>query len=117
MNGAVPDGTVTPIALLALTQVVEARRNGPQANLWKGRMPDPDRHFCHALERRDRGTVVFRSFLGYTTYKMSLVTREGLIVAIVLSVVPFVILWVLVKLLPAWPAGNPASFSEATPAH
>jgi hypothetical protein len=48
---------------------------------------------------------------------MSLVTREGLIVAIVLSVVPFVILWVLVKLLPAWPAGNPASFSEATPAH
>jgi len=40
------------------------------------------------------GQLFSKSFLGYTTYNMSLVTREGLIVANVLIVVPFVILWV-----------------------
>jgi len=44
-----------------------------------------------------------KSFLGYTTYKMTLITREGLLVAIALTLLPLVFLWVLVKLLPPWP--------------
>ena len=34
---------------------------------------------------------------------MGLVTREGLLVAIGLTILPLVFLWVLVKLLPPWP--------------
>jgi Ni/Fe-hydrogenase subunit HybB-like protein len=49
------------------------------------------------------GQLFSKSFLGYTTYKMSLITREGLFMAIALTILPLVILWVLVKLLPPWP--------------
>jgi Ni/Fe-hydrogenase subunit HybB-like protein len=48
------------------------------------------------------GQLFSKSFLGYTTYKMSLVTKEGLLVAIALTLLPLGILWVLVKLLPPW---------------
>jgi hypothetical protein len=34
---------------------------------------------------------------------MSLVTREGLLVAIALTLLPLLFLWVLIKLLPPWP--------------
>jgi predicted membrane protein len=48
------------------------------------------------------GQLFSKSFLGYTTYKMAFATKEGLLPAIVLLVLPFVILWGLVKLLPPW---------------
>ena len=46
------------------------------------------------------GQLFSKSFLGYTTYKMEFATREGLLIAIVLMILPFLILWGLVKLLP-----------------
>jgi Ni/Fe-hydrogenase subunit HybB-like protein len=49
------------------------------------------------------GQLFSKSFLGYTTYKMSLVTHEGLLVAIGLTILPLFFLWVLLKLLPPWP--------------
>ena len=49
------------------------------------------------------GQLFSKSFLGYTTYKMSLITKEGLLAAIVLSILPLIILAVLVRLLPPWP--------------
>ena len=48
------------------------------------------------------GQLFSKSFLGYTTYKMEFATREGLLPAIVLMILPFVILWVLIRLLPPW---------------
>ncbi len=48
------------------------------------------------------GQLFSKSFLGYTTYKMSLITREGLLMAVFLTILPLGILWVLVKLLPPW---------------
>ena len=48
------------------------------------------------------GQLFSKSFLGYTTYKMELVTREGLLPAIGLMLLPFAIFFVLVKLLPPW---------------
>jgi hypothetical protein len=48
---------------------------------------------------------------------MGLVTREGLLVAIVLTVLPLAILWVLVKLLPPWPERIAGSLPAATPAN
>ncbi len=49
------------------------------------------------------GQLFSKSFLGYTTYKMALATKEGLFVAIALTLLPLLFLWVLVKLLPPWP--------------
>jgi Ni/Fe-hydrogenase subunit HybB-like protein len=48
------------------------------------------------------GQLFSKSFLGYTTYKLELVTREGLLVAIGLCILPLLFLWALVKLLPPW---------------
>ena len=49
------------------------------------------------------GQLFSKSFLGYTSYKVDLVTREGLLPAIGLMLLPFVIFFVLIKLLPPWP--------------
>ena len=49
------------------------------------------------------GQLFSKSFLGYTTYKLEFATREGLGVALVLLVLPFVLLAALVRLLPPWP--------------
>jgi predicted membrane protein len=48
------------------------------------------------------GQLFSKSFLGYTTYKMALATKEGLLVAIALTLLPLFFLWVLMKLLPPW---------------
>ena len=96
-------GTITPLALLFLTQVVK--------------LPEIARKYMYVLSGSLAligvlamrwnvvigGQLFSKSFLGYTTYKMSLVTREGLLVAIFLTLLPLVFLWVLIKLLPPWP--------------
>jgi Ni/Fe-hydrogenase subunit HybB-like protein len=48
------------------------------------------------------GQLFSKSYLGYTTYKMQFATREGLLTSIVLMILPMVILWLLMKLLPPW---------------
>ena len=48
------------------------------------------------------GQLFSMSFLGYTTYNKGFVARQGLLVAIVLTLLPFIILWALIKLLPPW---------------
>ena len=53
------------------------------------------------------GQLFSKSFLGYTTYKMALVTREGSLVAVGLSILPLFILWALIKLLPPWNTEHP----------
>jgi Ni/Fe-hydrogenase subunit HybB-like protein len=46
------------------------------------------------------GQLFSKSFLGYTTYKVEFATREGLLPAIALMILPVAILWVLLKLFP-----------------
>ena len=48
------------------------------------------------------GQLFSKSFLGYTTYKLDLISREGLLIAIALLILPFIILSVLTHLLPPW---------------
>jgi len=55
------------------------------------------------------GQMFSKSFRGLTAYKMELGGIEGLFVAVAFLVLPFVVLWVLTKLLPPW--GKP---EEAT---
>lgn len=52
------------------------------------------------------GQLFSKSFLGYTTYKMELVTREGLLVSIGLCILPLLFLAALLKLLPPWSDGS-----------
>ncbi len=53
------------------------------------------------------GQLFSKSFLGYTTYKVALISKEGLLVSIGLMVLPLIILAVLLKLLPPWPEKRP----------
>jgi Ni/Fe-hydrogenase subunit HybB-like protein len=48
------------------------------------------------------GQIFSKSYLGYTTYRMGIFDKEGLLPAVILMVLPFVILFVLVKVLPPW---------------
>jgi Ni/Fe-hydrogenase subunit HybB-like protein len=63
------------------------------------------------------GQLFSKSLLGYTTYKVSLVTKEGLLMAILLTILPLFILWFLVKLLPPWEREDQASIPAATVAN
>jgi Ni/Fe-hydrogenase subunit HybB-like protein len=58
------------------------------------------------------GQLFSKSFLGYTTYKVDLVTKEGLLVAIGFLILPLLFLWALLKLLPPWP--EPSSHQAAS---
>jgi Ni/Fe-hydrogenase subunit HybB-like protein len=95
-------GTVTPLILLGITQVVKLPvivRKRMYAVAGSLAMVGV---FAMRWNVVIGGQLFSKSFLGYTTYKMSLVTREGLLVAIVLTLLPLFFLWVLVKLLPPW---------------
>jgi Ni/Fe-hydrogenase subunit HybB-like protein len=95
-------GTLVPLAMLASTQVF--------------RMTEASRRVLYATAATLTligifamrwnvvigGQLFSKSFLGYTTYKMEFATREGLLPAIVLMVLPFILLWGLMKLLPPW---------------
>jgi Ni/Fe-hydrogenase subunit HybB-like protein len=95
-------GTLTPILLLAATQVLplhEVRRKliyGVAGCLTIMGI------FAMRWNVVIGGQLFSKSFLGYTTYKLGLIDREGLLVAIVLTILPFFILWALIKLLPPW---------------
>jgi Ni/Fe-hydrogenase subunit HybB-like protein len=100
-------GTLLPITLLAVTQ------------LWK---------FTESLRRQVYlgasiltlvgilamrwnvvigGQLFSKSFLGYTTYKVQFAAREGLLPAVAMLILPFVLFFVLVKLLPPWQDSKP----------
>jgi Ni/Fe-hydrogenase subunit HybB-like protein len=105
-------GTVAPLLLLAATQLVK--------------FAEPLRKRIYALASSLTligifamrwnvvigGQLFSKSFLGYTTYKLGFVAREGLLTAIALMILPFLILYVLIKLLPPW-SQTPASQAEA----
>ncbi|HEX7895196.1 MAG TPA: NrfD/PsrC family molybdoenzyme membrane anchor subunit [Terriglobales bacterium] len=96
-------GTVTPIVLLGLMQIVRLSETArKRVYVLAGCLT-----LIGILAMRWNvvigGQLFSKSFLGYTTYKMGFATREGLLPALGLLVLPFAILWVLVKLLPPWP--------------
>ncbi len=102
-------GTLLPIVLLGLMQ------------LWK--LSDGARKAVYAVAGSLTMVGIFamrwnvviggqlfsKSFLGYTSYKMGFATREGLLPAIVLTLLPLAILYGLVKLLPPWPKREAAA--------
>ena len=109
-------GTVTPILLLALTQVLRLGEMTRKRIYAVAGCLTLIGIFAMRWNVVIGGQLFSKSFLGYTTYKMGLITREGLLVAIALTILPFVILWALVKLLPPWPEKNSGSLPNAAPA-
>jgi len=110
-------GTVAPIALLGLTQVLKLGEMARKRVYALAGCLTLIGIFAMRWNVVIGGQLFSKSFLGYTTYKMGLVTREGLLMAIVLTILPLVILWVLVKLLPPWPEKDSGSLPDAAPAH
>ena len=110
-------GTVTPIALLGLTQFIALSETARKRIYAIAGSLTVVGIFAMRWNVVIGGQLFSKSFLGYTTYKMGFVTREGLLPAIVLMILPFAILWVLVKLLPPWPDARPLSASGTAPAH
>ena len=110
-------GTVLPILLIGLTQVVKlAAKQRKRIYVVAGCLTMIG-IFAMRWNVVIGGQLFSKSFLGYTTYKMAFATREGLLTAIVLTVLPFVILGVLVKLLPPWPEKKSAISSVAVAAY
>ena len=99
-------GTLVPILLLALTQVLKLSEVTRKRIYGLAGCLTLTGIFAMRWNVVIGGQLFSKSFLGYTTYKMGLVAREGLLTAIVLTVLPLVILWVLVKLLPPWTDRN-----------
>jgi Ni/Fe-hydrogenase subunit HybB-like protein len=110
-------GTLVPIGLLALTQLFKfGEKARKRIYAVAGSLT-----LLGILAMRWNviigGQLFSKSFLGYTTYKVGFVAREGLLAAIFLTLLPFAILWVLVKVLPPWPDRESHVPGGAVPVH
>ena len=101
-------GTVVPIGLLAITQLLNLPAIARKRIYWLAGSLTLIGIFAMRWNVVIGGQLFSKSFLGYTTYKMGFVAKEGLLPAIVLAILPFFILWALVKLLPPWAKQEPA---------
>jgi len=99
-------GTLTPLVLLFITQVTHLHERVRKRIYVTAGCLALMGIFAMRWNVVIGGQLFSKSFLGYTTYKMDLVTREGLLVAVGLTILPLIFLWVLVKLLPPWPEKN-----------
>jgi Ni/Fe-hydrogenase subunit HybB-like protein len=104
-------GTLVPIGLLGLTQVLKLTERARRGIYTVAGVLTLIGIFAMRWNVVIGGQLFSKSFLGYTTYKLEFATREGLLPAILLMILPFVILWALLKLLPPWPEAN----AEAPP--
>ncbi len=95
-------GTILPIGLLALTQLVHLSATARKGIYLVSGTLTLIGIFAMRWNVVIGGQLFSKSFLGLTTYKMGFATREGLLPALLLMILPFAILWVLVKLLPPW---------------
>jgi Ni/Fe-hydrogenase subunit HybB-like protein len=95
-------GTVIPLVLLGMNQLVRFREGVRKAMYAVAGSLTLVGIFAMRWNVVIGGQLFSKSYLGYTTYKMQFATREGLGTSIVLMLLPFAILWILVKLLPPW---------------
>ena len=96
-------GTLVPIGLLGLTQVLKLSAIARKRIYVVAGCLTMMGIFAMRWNVVIGGQLFSKSFLGYTTYKIGLVSREGLLMSIALTILPLFILWALVKLLPPWP--------------
>jgi Ni/Fe-hydrogenase subunit HybB-like protein len=102
-------GTLLPIFLLGLVQLVRLREGVRKGLYIAAGLLTLMGIFAMRWNVVIGGQLFSKSFLGYTTYKLEFATREGLLPSIIILILPFLILWVLVKLLPPWERQEPAA--------
>jgi len=95
-------GTLVPIGLLALTQLVHCREAIRRRLYVTAASLTLVGIFAMRWNVVIGGQLFSKSFLGYTSYKMGFATREGLLPALAIMVLPFLILTVLLRVLPPW---------------
>ena len=93
-------GTLVPIGLLAMVQLVSMSTRAREGLYVIASSLTLLGIFAMRWNVVIGGQLFSKSFLGYTTYKMGFATREGLLPALLLMALPFLILWLLVTLLP-----------------
>jgi Ni/Fe-hydrogenase subunit HybB-like protein len=99
-------GTLVPLGLLAMTFFVRFRDRVRVGIYTTAGVLTLIGIFAMRWNVVIGGQLFSKSFLGYTTYKLGFATREGLLPAILIMLLPFVILAVLVKVLPPWTGGH-----------
>ncbi len=102
-------GTLAPLTLLAVTQLVRFSQVMRKRMYALAATLTIVGIFAMRWNVVIGGQLFSKSFLGYTTYKLEFVTKEGLLPAIVLLILPFFILYVLIKILPPWHEGSPTT--------
>ena len=95
-------GTLVPLAILAVNQLWRFSETRRQAMYLVASLLTLIGIFAMRWNVVIGGQLFSKSFLGYTTYKVAFAAREGLLPAIALMILPFVIVVFLVKLLPPW---------------
>jgi Ni/Fe-hydrogenase subunit HybB-like protein len=95
-------GTLAPLALLSLTQIIAFSAAVRRRIYAISAVLTLVGIFAMRWNVVIGGQLFSKSFLGYTSYKVALITREGLLPAAALMVLPFAILYVLIKILPPW---------------
>jgi Ni/Fe-hydrogenase subunit HybB-like protein len=113
-------GTIAPLLLLAATQVLRITETKRKIFYGAAGLLTLIGIFAMRWNVVIGGQLFSKTFLGYTTYKLEFATREGLLPAVILMILPFGILWGLVKLLPPWtdtnietPGGTYGGFSRS----
>jgi len=101
-------GTLLPLALLAANQLWRFSVSRRKAMYLAASLLTMMGIFAMRWNVVIGGQLFSKSFLGYTTYKVGFAAREGLLSAIGLMALPFIIVVVLVKLLPPWAEGKPS---------
>jgi Ni/Fe-hydrogenase subunit HybB-like protein len=101
-------GTVLPILLLAATQLLRLRERLRRGIYATAALLTLIGIFAMRWNVVIGGQLFSKSYLGYTSYKLEFATREGLLTSALLMVLPLVILWGLLKLLPPWPGQETA---------
>ena len=108
-------GTLVPLALLASTQLFKIAEATRRAMYLTAGGLILVGIFAMRWNVVIGGQLFSKSFLGYTTYKLDFVTREGLLPAVLLLLLPFAIFVVLVKVLPPWSQPNSSAKSANLP--
>jgi Ni/Fe-hydrogenase subunit HybB-like protein len=95
-------GTVVPLALLSTVQLCRISEHVRRRIYVTAGLLTLIGIFAMRWNVVIGGQLFSKSFLGYTTYKLGFATREGLLPAVLLMILPFVILAFLLRLLPPW---------------
>jgi Ni/Fe-hydrogenase subunit HybB-like protein len=108
-------GTLVPLALLAATQLIRFADATRRALYTTAGVLTLVGIFAMRWNVVIGGQLFSKSFLGYTSYKVEFATQEGLLMAIALMILPFVILAGLIRLLPPWPTGAAPAAARTEP--